>query len=272
MKRLCIHTVTTKPWDIDTALEKYAEAGIGGVSIWRDAVAGRDLGEVRRRMQELGLAGVSLVRGGYFPHHDPSRRQAALEENRRCIEEAHELGLPLVVLVCGADPVQSLETSRKQITDALSVLADEAAAAGVTLGIEPLHPMYAGDRSAVNTLAQANDMAEALSHPAVAVVVDVYHLWWDPDLREQIHRCGAMGKLAAFHISDWRIPTEDLVLDREIMGQGCIPLATITEWVEETGYTGFVEVEIFSTRYWQEDQSAFLSRIIDAYRSMQDDG
>jgi sugar phosphate isomerase/epimerase len=268
LDRLCLHTVTTRPWEIETALPRYAEAGVAGVSLWRDAVAGRDLLAVRRQLADLGLTGVSLVRGGQFAQREAGEREAALEENRRCIEEAHALGLPVIVLVCGADPRQPLETSRKQIAEALSALADEAAAAGVTLGIEPLHPMYAGDRSAVNMLRQANDMAEEIDHRAVSIVVDAYHLWWDPDLETQIRRCARLGKLAALHISDWRIPTQDTLLDREIMGRGCIPLGQIIGWAQDAGYTGFLEVEIFSRRYWEEDQASFLEWIVEGYKKI----
>lgn len=266
-ERLCLHTVTTKPWDIETAIESYAGAGVKGISIWRDAVEGRDLGAIRRRISDAGLTGVSYVRGGFFASVDPAKRRAALEENRAMIREASELGLPLIVLVCGADPQQSLELSRRQITDALGVLAPEAQEAGVVLGIEPLHPMYADTRSAVNTLGQANDIAEAVGDPAVQLVVDVYHLWWDPFLSAEIARAGASERLAAFHVCDWKVPTEDFLLDRGLMGEGCVPIPHIRQQVEEAGFGGFIEVEIFSNRYWAMDQQEFLGKVIEAYRN-----
>jgi sugar phosphate isomerase/epimerase len=171
----------------------------------------------------------------------------------------------MLVLVCGADPSQSLDESRKQIQDGIAAIIPEAAAAGVRLAIEPLHPMYADTRSAINTLSQANDMAEALSSKWVAVAVDVYHLWWDPFLEKEIKRCGEKGNLAAFHICDWKQPTTDILLDRGLMGDGCIPVKQIRSWVEATGFTGFNEVEIFSNAYWQKDQAEFLDKIIKAY-------
>ena len=266
-ERLCLHTVTTKPWRIETAIEEYARAGAKGISIWQDAVEGRDRAAVRRQVADAGLSGVSYVRGGFFASLDPAKRQASLEDNRAMIQEASELGLPLIVLVCGADPGQSLELSRRQITDALGILAPEAEEAGVVLGIEPLHPMYADTRSAVNTLGQANDIAEAVGHPAVQVVVDVYHLWWDPFLPAEIARSGASGRLAAFHVCDWKVPTEDFLLDRGLMGEGCIPIPQIREQVEEAGFNGFIEVEIFSKRYWEMDQNEFLRKVVEAYKS-----
>ena len=301
MRRFAVHTVTTKPWGIERAVDEYARAGFGGISIWRDAVEGRNPAGVRRLLSEAGLRGVSLVRGGFFARGDSRGYREALEDNRRCIDEAHGLGLPLIVLVCGADPELGLHESRRRIGDALLELAPEAAAAGVRLGIEALHPMYADTRSAVNTLGQANRIAGAVnaggggavnagggraavarwvagggagerggprSNPTVCSVVDVYHLWWDETLEEDIARAGAEGLLGAFHVCDWRVPTEDMLVDRALMGEGCIDVPGIMRAMERSGFDvhaeGGIEVEIFSEREWAGDQSRWLERIGDA--------
>lgn len=266
LSRLCVHTITTKPWDIATAARNYAAAGVRGITVWRDALEGRDIKQTGNMLREEGLSIVSLCRGGFFPAADKNKRKIAIDDNRKAIEEAAALGAPLIVLVCGADPTQSLDDSRQQIQDGIAAVLDEASAAGVKLAIEPLHPMYADTRSAINTLAQANDMAEALHSPWVGVAVDVYHLWWDPSLEREIKRCGQHHNLLAFHVCDWNVPTSDMLLDRGLMGEGCIPVRKIRSWVEATGFSGFNEVEIFSTRFWKEDQSAFLQKIIKAYR------
>ena len=265
LSRLCIHTVTTKPWSIETAIEKYAQAGIGGISVWREALDGRKAASVRRHIEDAGLSVVSYVRGGFFSHLTPQERQSAIDENERMIHEAAELGAPHIVLVCGAHPQLSLDTSRKYIQDALEALIPVAAEAGVKLGIEPLHPMYAGERSAITSLSQANDMAEALASDRVGVVVDVYHVWWDERLDREIARCAANGHLYAFHVCDWRTPTRSMLNDREIMGKGCINVKHIHKTVSEQGFDGFTEVEIFSTAYWSTDQDNFLQEIIKGY-------
>ncbi len=279
LRRFAPHTVTTKPWPIERAIDEYARAGFGGLSIWRDAMDGRDPAAIRRQMDEAGLAGVSLVRGGFFATGDKAAYREALDENRRCIGEAHALGLPLIVLVCGADPSLTLAENRKIITEALSELAPEAAAAGVQLGIEPLHPMYADTRSAVNTLGQAVQIAGAANTAAgftaaapparrpVSTVVDVYHLWWDERLPDQIAAAGTDELLSAFHVCDWRVPTEHMLLDRGLMGEGCIDIPGIRRDVEAAGFTGLIEVEIFSERYWAMDQSEWLQMIATACRS-----
>jgi sugar phosphate isomerase/epimerase len=209
---------------------------------------------------------ASSCRGVFFPAIDQAKRDPAIDDNKKPIDEAAELGTTMVVLVCGAEPRQSLEDSRKQIQEGIASLLPYAANAGVRLAIEPLHPMYADTRSAINTLGQANDVAEALNSPWVGVAVDVYHLWWDPALEQEIKRCGQHGNLLAFHICDWNVPTTDMLNDRGLMGEGCIPVPTIRKWVEDAGFNGFNEVEIFSHKFWKEDQSEFLKKIIKAYR------
>ena len=266
LSRLCIHTITTKPWPFETAVKEFSSAGVKGITVWRDALNGRDIRKAGALARESGLSIVSLCRGGFFPSTDAGKRKLAIDDNRRAIEEAAQLGAPLVVLVCGADPGQSLEESRAQIQEGIEAVLPDARAANVKLAIEPLHPMYADTRSAINTLAQANDMAEAINSPLVGVAVDVYHLWWDPALESEIKRCGANDHLFAFHICDWSIPTKDLLNDRGLMGDGCIPVRKIRGWVEQTGFAGFHEVEIFSNHWWSQDQSDFLKRIINAYQ------
>jgi sugar phosphate isomerase/epimerase len=266
LSRLCIHTITTKPWSIEEAAKNYSSAGVTGITVWRDALSGRDIKKTGGMLRQNGLSVISLCRGGFFPSKDPSKRQAAIDDNRKAVMEAFELGTCMIVLVCGADPAQPLEESRKQIYDGICAIIPEAEAAGVKLAIEPLHPMYADSRSAINTIGQANDMAEKISSPWVGVAVDVYHLWWDPQLETEIERCGKNKNLLAFHICDWKSPTVDILYDRGLMGEGCIPIRQIRSWVEATGFNGFIEVEIFSNEYWKQDQSMFLGKIITAYK------
>lgn len=266
LSRLCIHTITTKPWKIEEAAEKFASAGVRGITVWRDALEGRDVKTTGQRLREHGLEIVSLCRGGFFPSVDAAKRKAAIDDNRKAIDEAFALGAGMVVLVCGAEPRQPLHDSRAQIREGIEAVLPHAMDARVKLAIEPLHPMYADTRSAINTLGQANDMAEAIGSQWVGVAVDVYHLWWDPALEEEIARCGRNNNLFAFHICDWNVPTTDMLNDRGLMGEGCIPVKKIRGWVEDAGFDGFNEVEIFSNKFWSGDQSVFLDKIIHAYK------
>jgi len=263
--KLCLHTMTTRPWTIEECIRNYSEAGIHGITIWRNAIENVNLKRVKTLLDDSGMDVVSLCRGGFFPSVNAMKRQAAIDDNLFAIEQAEALGAPLIVLVCGADKEQSLEKSRDQIHEGILRILPTAQQAGVKLAIEPLHPMYAGDRSAINTIKQANDMAEQINSPWTGVAVDVYHLWWDPELREEIDRCALNRHLFAFHICDWKVPTIDFLNDRGLMGEGCINIPVIRSWIESTGFTGYNEVEIFSNIHWGEDQFAYIGKIKQAY-------
>ena len=263
--KLCVHTLTTKPWNIENCVKNYSASGINGITIWRNVLENRNLKEVKILLDDFGMKVVSLARGGFFPSVEKLRRQVAIDDNFWAIEQAAAVGAPSIVLVCGADGGQSLEKSREQIAEGIIKILPAAQSSGVKLSIEPLHPMYAGDRSAINTLKQANDMAEMINSDWVGVAVDVYHLWWDPSLRSEIKRCAAMNKLFAFHVCDWNVPTTDFLNDRGLMGDGCINVPEIRSWVEDAGFSGYNEVEIFSDKYWAMDQNEYLEKIKRAY-------
>lgn len=269
MSRLCIHTITTKPWSTEECISRYSAAGVDGITFWRYNLEGRNPAAVGRQARDAGLEIVSLCRGGFFPASSPEARQKAIDDNLRCIEQAQALGAPLIVMVCGAVPGQSLEESRKQIADGIDAILPAAEAAGVNLGIEPLHPMYADDRSAVNTMRQANDICDALGSPErLGIAADVYHIWWDPELEHQIKYTAAQKRLFAFHICDWKTPTTDLLNDRGLMGEGCIPIRQISDWVDATGFKGNREVEIFSNHYWALEQTEWLKKITSSYAKL----
>jgi sugar phosphate isomerase/epimerase len=265
LTKLCVHTITTKPWDIEQSAEEFSKAGIAGISVWRNILDGRDIAKTGDMLRANGLEVVSLVRGGFFPSIDAIKRKESIDDNRLAIDEAEALGCPMIVLVCGAEPRISLEKSRDQIRDGIEAILPYAENAGVKLAIEPLHPMYADTRSGINTLEQANGMAEFFKSDYVGVAVDVYHLWWDPHLEKEIYRCGTNDNLFAFHICDWISPTVDMLNDRGLMGEGCINIKQIRSWVEKTGFEGYNEVEIFSNKHWAEDQHDFLEKIKYAY-------
>jgi len=263
LSRLCIHTMTTKPWSLREAIDAYAAAGVSGITVWRNHLEPFGAEEAGRMLRDSGLQVVSLCRGGFFPATSAAAREEACTENRRIIDEAITIGAPLVVLVCGAVPGIPLSEARQHILDGISAVLPHAEAANVKLAIEPLHPMYADCRSAVNTLEQANNMAMALGYHMVGVTVDVYHTWWDPSLKAEIERAGR--SIFSFHVSDWRTPTRDLLNDRGMMGEGCINLREIRAWVEKAGFSGPIEVEIFSDEFWSQDQAQLLRRITGAY-------
>lgn len=265
--RLCVHSQTTKPWDIDQCISEYSKAGIQKISIWRHLLENKDLNIVKSKLEQYNLEVISLVRGGFFPNTSKEKREQALIENIDALYEAQAIGAPLLVLVCGSDPKQSLKKNREQITSAIKTLIPIAEQTGVRMAIEPLHPMYAGDKSAVTTLEEANTLAEIINSSWVGVAVDVYHVWWDQYLEQQIKRCGKNNHLFAFHVCDWLVPTNHMLTDRGLMGEGCIELKKIRSWVEEAGFYGAIEVEVFSERHWNSNQKQYLEKIKKAYLS-----
>jgi len=262
-----IHTITNKPWSVEQCIARYAAAGVQGITLWRYNFEGRDPAAVGRMIRDAGLSCTGLARAGFFPAVTGAARSAAVDENRRAIDEAAASGAPVLVLVCGAVPGQPLEVSRGQITEGIAACLDHARAARVKLAIEPLHPMYADDRSAIVTTAQANDVCDALgSPPEVGLALDVYHTWWDEALPAEIVRAGQGNRLFSFHVCDWRTPTVDLLNDRGLMGEGCIPLRSLKAQVRAAGFTGLDEVEVFSTRWWAADQDDYLARIVRSWQ------
>ncbi len=250
--RLAINLATIREQcGLAEAIPLCARMGIRAVAPWRDQVAATGLRETRRLLRDCGLEVSSLCRGGMFPAAERAERRRRIEDNRRAIEEAATLGAPCLVLVCGGLPPESrdLEGARHMVEDGIAEILDDAAAAGVRLGIEPLHPVYTADRSVIVSLAQALDICDGLgSGTPVGVVLDVYHLWWDPGLSRQIERAG--DRILGFHVCDWLVPTRDLLLDRGMMGDGVIDIPRIRGLVEAQGYRGWHEVEIFSERDW----------------------
>jgi sugar phosphate isomerase/epimerase len=204
--------------------------------------------ETARRVRAAGLKVSSLCRGGFFPAASASERQERVDDNLRALDEAAELGANVLVLVCGPAPDRELDAARQMVEDGICAVVPYAAERGIRLAIEPLHPMYAGDRSVVVTLAQANAMAERIASPSVGVAVDVYHVWWDPDVYVHIARAGK--DILGFHVSDWLVPPPDHLLGRGMMGDGVIQLRRLRQAVDAAGYSGPIEVEIFNQLIW----------------------
>jgi sugar phosphate isomerase/epimerase len=254
---------------LPVAVEEYARIGARGITVWRDALELLGVAESAKVIRGSGLKPVALCRGGFFVAADAAGREKAVEENRKVLYEAAEIGAPLVVLVCGAVKGVPLPEARKQIQGAIEALVPVAEKLNVKLSIEPLHPMYAADRSAVSTLGQANDIVEAIGSKMVGVAVDVYHVWWDERLEGEIKRCGRLGALDAFHVCDYRSPTRDMLNDRGLPGDGVIDIKQIRGWVEAAGFgsgdAGWIEVEVFSTEYWGMDQRRYLEKLRRSY-------
>ena len=269
--KLSLNQATIKYADLATALRVTREAGIESIGLWREPVAEVGLASAAAMVADSGLRVSSLCRGGFFTAADPDRRRAALEDNRRAIEETATLAAagapgsaPVLVLVAGGlpDGDRDLPSARARAADAIAELVDDAAAAGVVLAIEPMHPIYAADRGVISTLGQALDVAERF--PTVGVVVDTFHVWWDPQLAEQVRRAGP--RIAAYQVCDWITPLPaDALLARGMMGDGHVDFAPVTRLVAEAGYAGDIEVEIFNQSLWDADPLDVALRTVKSF-------
>lgn len=260
-------------------IEACARRGIRAISPWRDQVAAAGLAAISSLVRSHGIELSGYCRGGMFPSADAAGLKAARDDNRRAVDEAAELGAPCLVLVAGGLPGalqgkaahKDIASARAQVRDGIAELLDYARQVRMPLAIEPLHPMYAADRACVNTLEQALDLCDALDPSrsgALGVAVDVYHVWWDPKLEQQVGRAGHE-RLLAFHVCDWLTPTTDLLNDRGMMGDGVIDIPRIRGWVEGQGFAGYSEVEIFSAaNWWQRDAGEVLDTCIARHRSV----
>jgi sugar phosphate isomerase/epimerase len=263
MARLSLNQATAQRWSVGEAIEGCRRAGIASIGLWRDKVAQTGLAEAARLVRESGLRVSSLCRGGMFPGATAAQRRLRIEDNLRAIDEAAELGTDVLVLVCGAAPDRDIEVARAQIEEGIAAVLPHASACGVRLGVEPLHPMFAADRSAIVMLSQALDLIDRLASAQVGVVIDVYHVWWDPELYAQIAR--AAGRIMGFHINDWLVPVVDPLLSRGMMGDGVIEIGRIARAVNAAGYRGPIEVEIFNQAIWDMPGDTVLAQIKERY-------
>jgi sugar phosphate isomerase/epimerase len=259
-------------WDLRQAIEGCARHGFAGIAPWREPLQALGVGEAARLIQGHGLSVSGLCRAGMFAAADARGLQAAIDEVRRAIDEAAAIEAQCLVIVAGGMPPSSkdLSLARRQVRDGLAAVLPHARAAAVPLALEPLHPMYAADRCCVNTLADANKLCDYLDperEGGIGVAIDVYHVFWDPDLEREIARAGAASRILAFHVCDWLVPTKDLLLDRGMMGDGVIDIRRIRGLVEDAGYAGMVEVEIFSRDWWRRDPDEVLAVIAERYRT-----
>jgi sugar phosphate isomerase/epimerase len=258
--RLSLNQATTKRLSLEQAVSCCVQAGVRGIGLWRDRVDEVGVSRAAKLVREAGLTVTSLCRGGFLTAPTAAGRAAAVADNRRAIEQAAQLGAPALALVCGGMPPGSrdLAGARAMVADGIAELVADAAAHQVCLAIEPLHPMFCADRSVVSTLGQALDLAEPFPAEQVGVMVDAYHVWWDPDLAGAIHRAGP--RICGFQTA------ADVLLGRGHIGTGCIDFRSLDEAVRAAHYQGWTEVEIFNEAVWAAPAAQTIAAVIDSYR------
>ncbi|ANW64338.1 xylose isomerase [Mycobacterium sp. djl-10] len=265
--RLSLNTMTTKTLTLRQAVQTCAAAGLPAIGVWRDRVAEVGLDAADKLIRDHGLRVSSLCRGGFLT--GVADGAAALDDNRRAIDEAATLGAPELVMVVGGVVDRDLPGARARVADRLAELVPYAAARDVRLALEPLHPMFCADRAVISTLRQALDLAAPYPAATVGVVVDTFHVWWDPDLAEQVAEAGARGRISSYQVCDWLVPmAADPLLSRGMMGDGVIDFGAVTALVDAAGYRGDIEVEIFNEAVWATDGAMVINTMKQRYRDL----
>lgn len=269
IEKLAINQGTIKQWSLEQAVDGIVRHNVPAIGIFRDKLAECGVAKGAKLVRDAGLAVTSLCAGGRFAPAIGDAWIDIIDDNRRAIEETHALGAGCLVVIGGGLPPASkdLPGARARIRDGLAEILPDANAAGVTIAIEPQHPMSAADRGCISTLAQANDIRDSLrtvpGGEDVGIVFDMYHLWWEPDLEDQIAR--AAGRIRLVQVCDWLNPTTATRFQRGMMGDGIVDIPRLREAIEATGYDGFNEIEIFSEHWWQQDPDELVRICIERY-------
>jgi sugar phosphate isomerase/epimerase len=247
-RRLSFNQATAERFSLRDVVESCARHDVASIGVWRHKLHEVGVEHAARVVRDAGLRVSSLCRGGMFPAATEAARRERIDDNRRAVDETVALGASVLVLVCGASPDRDIAGARAMVRDGIAAIESYAAERGVTLGIEPLHPAFAAERSCITTLREARLLAEQFDSNAVGVVVDVYHVWWDPERTDEIARLGK--RIVGYHVNDWLVPARDVLMNRGMMGDGVIELRTIRGEVERAHYSGPIEVEIFNDGVW----------------------
>lgn len=266
LTRLSLNQRTIPRWTITELVEACAKAGLPAVGLWREPVAEHSVDRTAREVRTAGLRVSSLCRGGFLTATDSGGRARAIDDNHRAIDEAATLGTSELVMVVGglATGSRDLQAARGWVADGVAELVPYARERGVRLALEPLHPMFCADRSVLSTVGQALAIADQHPPDAVGVVVDAYHVWWDPSLGDDLRR--AAPRLALYQVCDWVLPLPaDVLLARGMMGDGLIDLPGLTAAVEAVGYRGDIEVEIFNADLWAAEPTQVLGTVVERF-------
>lgn len=264
-ERLSLNQRTLGPEvDLKTAVDATARAGFAGIAPWREHVTAMGRQAAARLIRDAGLKVSGLCRSGFFgPGARPEDGVPADRELADAVDDAAEIEAAAVIVV-GGGAGTDIDAARARLQDGLAATLPIAAAAGVRLALEPLHPMTAADRGCISTIAYALDLAEALDpeNRVLGLALDAYHVWWEPYLARDVAR--AADRIDALHICDWRLPTRDLLLDRGLPGDGVANPRRLRSLAEAAGYRGLVEVEVFQPELWALGPAAIAAAARDA--------
>lgn len=266
VSRLSFNSITARDLTLPELISLCQHYEVGYIAPWRDLIASHGISTSAEIIKDSGVGISSLCRGGMFTAIDAADRKIAIEDNFHAIDEAERIGAPVLVLVCGPVVKKNVADSQEMVMEGIAAIASRARDKGIVLGIEPLHPMMAASRSCVTTVKQALDIADNLRDDNIKVVIDAYHVWSDPDLKESTPRIA--GRIAGFHISDWITPIAGELTSRGMPGDGCIDLNSLKTWVEDAGYRGPIEIEVLSEYWWSQNPLKTFQKAVDSFSKL----
>jgi sugar phosphate isomerase/epimerase len=261
--RLSFNQITTNHWSVAEAVDGCVRHGVQSIALWRHKIEEAGLTACVKAVKDSGLHVSSVCRGGMFPAATAEGRRKKIEDNFRAADEAAALNADSLVMVVGGCGKIPLGDAREMVADGVAALVPYAKKLGVKIGLEPLHPMYAAERSVLVTIGQALEMASGYDPAEVGLILDTFHIWWDPQVEKLIER--AAGRICGFHVSDWLVPLPDVLMGRGLMGDGVIDNRGLRAMVEKTGYDGPIEVEIFNQAIWDRDPDEVLAQVIERF-------
>jgi sugar phosphate isomerase/epimerase len=243
-----ISQVSTLPASFADDVQAYAAAGADGIGVWELKLGEGTDDEALELLAASGLGSATAVPAvpSILPlpllpgPEDPEERIEAL------CASVHRLAAfrPSAVL-CFTGPAgdRDPDEARRIAVDGLRRIAREAEAAGVRLALEPFQREGLEDWSLISTLDEAAELIGDVGSDAMGIQFDVWHLWNSPDVVEEIPRYAHL--IAGVHVNDWREPTRGWA-DRILPGEGAADLPAILGVLEEVGWEGFYDLEIFS--------------------------
>ena len=258
-----LNQITTPRWSVKEAAQACTRRGIRSIALWRHKIAEQGLNESVRAVRDSGLHVSSVCRGGMFPAASAEERRNRIEDNFRAVDEAAALKADVLVMVVGGASPVGIEAARRMVRDGIAELVPYAKSAGVKVGLEPLHPMFAADRSVLTTSSEGLSIAQQYAPEEVGLVLDVFHIWWDPCVMQQIS--ATAGRIRGFHVSDWLVPLPDVLLGRGMMGDGVIDIRSLRDAVDRAGYVGLIEVEILNQAIWDVAPDSVLDRVVETF-------
>jgi sugar phosphate isomerase/epimerase len=264
--RLSLNQITTPSWSVAEAAEGCARLGVRSIALWRHKIKEAGLAASVCAVNDAGLHVSSVCRGGMFPAPSAEERTTNIEDNFRAVDEAAALGADSLVMVVGGCAGVDLDEARKMVADGVAALVPYARERSVRIGLEPLHPMYAAERSVLVTIGQALEFACTYNAGEVGVILDRFHIWWDPRVKELIEQ--AAGRIYGFHVSDWLVPLPDVLMGRGMMGDGVIDNRKLRRFVDQAGYDGPIEVEIFNRALWDSDPNEVITQVIERFEKL----